>query len=74
MDVKRKTNTDLGKTYNGRDEKLRKNKEIGSKCSEKCKLKCLRKITKFERDLLFVFKWSMRDILDHWDLINKYLL
>lgn len=72
LDVMRKKNKNLGNAYKSRDGKIRKKKEMGPCCGEKCQLKCSQKITNVDRDLLFVAFWSMGDIVRHWDFINKY--
>ncbi|KAF9415696.1 hypothetical protein HW555_006730 [Spodoptera exigua] len=72
LDVMRKKNKNLGNAYKSRNGKMRKKKEMGPCCGEKCKFKCSQKITNVDRDLLFVAFWSMGDIVRHWDFINKY--
>ncbi|CAG4933933.1 unnamed protein product [Colias eurytheme] len=72
LDVKRKKNKNLGKEYTSRNGKVRKQKEIGLPCGEKCKLKCSQKFTDFDRNLLFAVFWSLGELVRHWDFIDKY--
>ncbi|KAL0812121.1 hypothetical protein ABMA28_009499 [Loxostege sticticalis] len=72
LDVKRKKNKNFGKEYTSRNGKVRKQKEIGLPCGEKCKLKCSQKFTDFDRNLLFAAFWSLGELVRHWDFIAKY--
>lgn len=65
--LKRLRNT--GKAYKRKSDKLIAQREIKESCGEKCRLQCVTKITKEEREQLFNEYWALGSVTKQWTYI-----
>lgn len=73
IDVKAKTNLNIGIEHLNRSGKLIAAKKMGPPCNLSCRLKCVDKVSDEIRKILFADYWALGDHSRQWDLIARYV-
>lgn len=71
IDVKSKTLLNTGREHINRKGKTIKERQLGVTCKENCRLKCSKRVSKEERQLIFEEFWRLGDHTRQWDFIVR---